>query len=313
MPLAIREVDATDQAAVDVTFFYSGERADLADITVRENGELMEATPAVPFDDQQTLGVVLVIDASTSMEEGALIERVQGRRPPVRRLEGGHRSDRGRELRREGHRRPGVHHRQGRAQRGDRRHRHRVQHVVVRRHRAVVGALPRLRAPAEPRRLLRRRGHHLEGRPGDGRVGRHGRRRHPVRHRGREPRVRRPRLHRRGDRRHGHRRRRIPPASGPCSRASRRRCASSTCSPTRRRPTAARCRSSSPSGATPRTAEFVAGSSQGGAAALRPQTVAEPTGPAFFRSSAGLMLALAVRGHRGADRGLPHRELVLRR
>ena len=76
-PLAIREVDATDQAAVDVTFFYSGERADLADITVRENGELMEATAAVPFDDQQTLGVVLVIDASTSMEEGALIERVK--------------------------------------------------------------------------------------------------------------------------------------------------------------------------------------------------------------------------------------------
>jgi tight adherence protein B len=42
------------------------------------------------------------------------------------------------------------------------------------------------------------------------------------------------------------------------------------------------------------TAEFVAGSSAEGAAALRPQTVAKPSGPAFFRSSAGLMVALAI-------------------
>jgi tight adherence protein B len=42
------------------------------------------------------------------------------------------------------------------------------------------------------------------------------------------------------------------------------------------------------------TAEFVAGSSAEGAAALRPQTVATPSGPAFFRSSAGFLLALAV-------------------
>jgi tight adherence protein B len=76
-PLAIREVDATNPEAVGVTFFYSGEREDLADITVRENGELMEATDAVPLDDQRALGVVLVIDASTSMAEDALIERVK--------------------------------------------------------------------------------------------------------------------------------------------------------------------------------------------------------------------------------------------
>ncbi len=76
-PLAIREVDATNPDAVNVTFFYSGERDDLADITIRENGELMEATPAVPLDDQRALGVVLVIDASTSMAKNALIERVK--------------------------------------------------------------------------------------------------------------------------------------------------------------------------------------------------------------------------------------------
>jgi tight adherence protein B len=76
-PLSIREVDATDLDNVEVTFFYSGERADLADITVREDSKLVEATTAVPLDDQRTLGVVLVIDASKSMEEDALIERVK--------------------------------------------------------------------------------------------------------------------------------------------------------------------------------------------------------------------------------------------
>ncbi len=76
-PLSIREVDATNPDAVEVTFFYSGDRNDLADITIRENGKLKEATPAVPLDDQRALGVVLIIDASKSMEQNALIERVK--------------------------------------------------------------------------------------------------------------------------------------------------------------------------------------------------------------------------------------------
>jgi len=75
--LGIREVDATDPAAVQVTFFYSGDRNDLADISLREDGRLIEATPAVPFDDTKSLGVVLVMDASGSMATGALIERVR--------------------------------------------------------------------------------------------------------------------------------------------------------------------------------------------------------------------------------------------
>ncbi|MEO7571960.1 MAG: type II secretion system F family protein [Acidimicrobiales bacterium] len=75
--ISIREVDANDPAAVDVTFFYSGERDDLADLTLREGGELIDASSAVPFDDSRSLGVVLVVDASTSMERGALIERVR--------------------------------------------------------------------------------------------------------------------------------------------------------------------------------------------------------------------------------------------
>ena len=207
-PLAIREVDATDPAAVEVTFFYSGERDDLADLTVRENGELMEATPAVPLDDQQALGVVLVIDASKSMERGRPDRAGEGGRPRVRRRQGRHRPDRDRHLRREGDGRPGVHHRQGRAQRGDRRHRPRARDVAVRRHRAVGGPLPRLRPAAEHHRVLRRPGQHLQGEQGHGRGGGHRRRRHAVRDRRREPRLRLPRVDRRGDRRHGRRRRR---------------------------------------------------------------------------------------------------------
>lgn len=75
--IGIREVDATDPSNVEVTFFYSGDRNDLADITLREDGRLLDTSTAVPLEDQRALGVVLVIDASGSMEQGALIERVR--------------------------------------------------------------------------------------------------------------------------------------------------------------------------------------------------------------------------------------------
>ncbi|MET0904209.1 MAG: VWA domain-containing protein, partial [Acidimicrobiales bacterium] len=75
--LGIRQVDSTDAEAVSVTFFYTGERDDLADLTVREDDRIVDASSAVPLDDQQALGVVLVIDSSLSMEENALIERVR--------------------------------------------------------------------------------------------------------------------------------------------------------------------------------------------------------------------------------------------
>ena len=75
--LGIRQVDSTDAGAVDVTFFYTGERDALTDLTVREGDRVVEAAAAVPLDDQQSLGVVLVIDSSKSMEANALIERVR--------------------------------------------------------------------------------------------------------------------------------------------------------------------------------------------------------------------------------------------
>lgn len=75
-PLGIREVDATDPGAIEVTFFYQGDRNDLSGLALREGDRLIETTAAVPLDDQRQLGVVLAVDASRSMEEGALIERV---------------------------------------------------------------------------------------------------------------------------------------------------------------------------------------------------------------------------------------------
>lgn len=74
--LTIRSVDATDPENVEVTFSYAGDRDDLSDLAVREGDDLVESSTAVPLSDQQALGVVLTIDVSGSMEEGALIERV---------------------------------------------------------------------------------------------------------------------------------------------------------------------------------------------------------------------------------------------
>jgi tight adherence protein B len=76
-PLVIRQVDATDPAAVRVTFAYEGDRNDLRELSLRENGDTVETTSAVPLSDRRGLGVVLVIDASTSMEQGGLFEPVR--------------------------------------------------------------------------------------------------------------------------------------------------------------------------------------------------------------------------------------------
>lgn len=74
--IGIRGVDATDSSEVQVTFTYAGDRDDLSDLVVRESDRIVDTAAAVPLSDQQSLGIVLVIDASGSMEEGALIERV---------------------------------------------------------------------------------------------------------------------------------------------------------------------------------------------------------------------------------------------
>jgi tight adherence protein B len=75
--LAVREVDGTDLSAVRVTFFYGGEREDLASLTIRENGSQVETSAAEPVQEQQQQGVVLLVDVSVSMTENAALERAR--------------------------------------------------------------------------------------------------------------------------------------------------------------------------------------------------------------------------------------------
>ncbi len=68
--LSVRSVDGTDPADVVVEFVFAGDRADLADLTIRENGEVVENTPPELIQEsQQLVGTVLVIDTSLSMED----------------------------------------------------------------------------------------------------------------------------------------------------------------------------------------------------------------------------------------------------
>jgi tight adherence protein B len=76
--IGIREIDATDPDDVAVTFFYSGDRAAAADVAVRQGDAVVEPNgPVVPFDDDRSLGVVLLIDVSQSMNADAAIERAR--------------------------------------------------------------------------------------------------------------------------------------------------------------------------------------------------------------------------------------------
>jgi tight adherence protein B len=73
----IREIDATNPDAVKVTFFYQGNRTDLGSLTVRVNDRQVVSEPAKPLGDDRSLGVVLLIDTSKSMETNAAIERAK--------------------------------------------------------------------------------------------------------------------------------------------------------------------------------------------------------------------------------------------
>ena len=76
--LAIRSIDATDPDDVTVSFFYTGDRDDVGETAVRVDGSLVEdASEAVPLEGGRPLGVVLLIDTSLSMNDGAAIERAR--------------------------------------------------------------------------------------------------------------------------------------------------------------------------------------------------------------------------------------------
>jgi tight adherence protein B len=76
--LYIRRIDGTDAESVDVSFIYTGERADLEDLAVRENGRQVKASVPEQLD---TAGVavstVLVIDQSGSMSDSGAIEEAK--------------------------------------------------------------------------------------------------------------------------------------------------------------------------------------------------------------------------------------------
>jgi len=66
--LSIRKVDSTDPKAVKVSLIYNGTRSDLAGLTLRENGQQLKATSAVPLSKAGIhTGIVFVVDTSRSM------------------------------------------------------------------------------------------------------------------------------------------------------------------------------------------------------------------------------------------------------
>lgn len=68
--LVVRSIDGTDPTSVEAEFLWTGDRAQVPDLVVRENGTVVESTSPVRLDDQRDFGIVLAIDTSGSMEEG---------------------------------------------------------------------------------------------------------------------------------------------------------------------------------------------------------------------------------------------------
>jgi tight adherence protein B len=75
--LGIREIDATGEDTVTATFFYQGDRSDLGELAVRVDGQLVSTEAATPLDEDRSLGIVLLIDTSQSMETNAAIVRAK--------------------------------------------------------------------------------------------------------------------------------------------------------------------------------------------------------------------------------------------
>lgn len=77
--LVVREVDATDPANVKVTFIYTGDRADLDGLTLREDDKIIGTSLAKPLGDDpdESIGVVLLVDTSATMETDATLVRAK--------------------------------------------------------------------------------------------------------------------------------------------------------------------------------------------------------------------------------------------
>jgi tight adherence protein B len=76
--ITIRQIDGTDPQHVTVSFVYNGQRADLEELTVREEGRLAHTDPPVPLARAGiNRSLVIVLDKSASMAKGGLLDRAK--------------------------------------------------------------------------------------------------------------------------------------------------------------------------------------------------------------------------------------------
>ncbi|MCB0961852.1 MAG: type II secretion system F family protein [Acidimicrobiales bacterium] len=76
--LAVRSIDGTDQDAVKVTFLYTGQPQDLEELTIREDGDLVDVADLTNLrKTEQSLATVYVVDLSGSMADDGALNDVQ--------------------------------------------------------------------------------------------------------------------------------------------------------------------------------------------------------------------------------------------
>lgn len=76
--LTIRKIDTSAFPEVRVSALFTGERPDLAEVTVRENGRLLNDIDVVPLAESTTaVGIVLVIDTSGSMKANGRLDQAK--------------------------------------------------------------------------------------------------------------------------------------------------------------------------------------------------------------------------------------------
>lgn len=76
--LTIRKIDTSAFPEVRLSALFTGERPDLAEVTVRENGRLLNDIDVVPLAESTTaVGIVLVIDTSGSMKANGRLDQAK--------------------------------------------------------------------------------------------------------------------------------------------------------------------------------------------------------------------------------------------
>ncbi|MCB0970824.1 MAG: type II secretion system F family protein [Acidimicrobiales bacterium] len=77
--LAVRSIDGTEQDAIELTFLYTGQPQDLDELTIREDGDLVDGVELTNLrKTDQSLATVYVVDLSGSMADDGALNDVQG-------------------------------------------------------------------------------------------------------------------------------------------------------------------------------------------------------------------------------------------